>query len=750
MEQRPFTGDELRSLITGSGSSLPSQGSSSQPRSAPTGAMTGAELRSTVQQDAEARKPKIGLGEDVLKSGAAGLGRGFIGLAGLPGDVESLGRMGLRAAGANVGASPALPTSQEIIAGASGLSPTIKGILEHKPETGPGRYVKSVGEFAPAVIGGPGSVAARAAGTVGAGVASQAAEDAFKGTSLEGTGYETAAKIAASIPGSIAGTKAAGLVHAPFSGLLTPGKEAEKRLAAEFGKDIAAGGKYGAKASPAEIAEVGSEVPVAAIAGRRTQDLVQRSAERVPEAIHGQYATAAQTRRADAPNIVIRQIDDMFGGGPVNPYDELAQLSRQAAAVNTPAYKQLYALPHAQALTSPELVQVVNRLPKGILNDVGELIRQQGTDPRSLGMVMGRGGQWVINPTQPMPMQFWDAVKRKLDVSALNLKDPMTGKLKDPTLYRATTDTVDSLKNALKPLVPEYDVVRGAAAEILGAKSAVELGMKFLNMRSADEINEVRRSVLQNPNVSADVKREFAYGVAGAYRRQLEDAPETALKMFTGKDAPGRIKMLSEALAPIGPQAGEQLVGQVLAQNFNSSIQSLRPGAGSAVGRIAPYATTGLGAFALQVGEVLAQPLLYAASGNWLAPILTGAVGGKYFNWKEARVAQRILEYSMDPAKTQQLAQLAASDPNARSFLQKLSDLGVKYGQYGAAASIGTEPPSDRPQRASGGRTGAGIAESLMRAADKAKRELAQETEALLKKPDEHIAKALEIAKQHI
>jgi hypothetical protein len=59
-------------------------------------------------------------------------------------------------------------------------------------------------------------------------------------------------------------------------------------------------------------------------------------------------------------------------------------------------------------------------------------------------------------------------------------------------------------------------------------------------------------------------------------------------------------------------------------------------------------------------------------------------------------------------------------------------------------------PENVRTQRASGGRTGSGIAESLMRAAEKAKRELAQETEVLLNKPDEHIAKALEIAKQHI
>jgi len=76
----------------------------------------------------------------------------------------------------------------------------------------------------------------------------------------------------------------------------------------------------------------------------------------------------------------------------------------------------------------------------------------------------------------------------------------------------------------------------------------------------------------------------------------------------------------------------------------------------------------------------------------------------------------------------------------------------LRAGAYGAGEATQALQPAEeeRTQRASGGRTGAGIAESLIRAAEKAKRELAQETEALLNKPDEHIAKALEIAKKNI
>ena len=76
----------------------------------------------------------------------------------------------------------------------------------------------------------------------------------------------------------------------------------------------------------------------------------------------------------------------------------------------------------------------------------------------------------------------------------------------------------------------------------------------------------------------------------------------------------------------------------------------------------------------------------------------------------------------------------------------------LRAGAYGAgeATQALQEAETERTQRASGGRTRSSIAESLMRAAERAKRELSKETEVLLEKPDEHIAKALQVAKQHI
>lgn len=748
-QPKPFTGEELRAFLSGGASAEKKPTAPSEPAA---GSMTGAELRNIITQDAESRRPKVGAGEDIARAAGSGLSRGAIGLIGLPGDIESLGRMGLRAAGANVSPEPALPTSQGVISKVSELSPAVKKALEYQPEYAPGRYTKTISEFLPSIIGGPGSIGARVAGTVGAGIASQGAEDILKNTSMQGTGYETALKIAASIPGYFAGTKAAGLAHMPFAGAVTPTREAEKRLVTEMAKDISSGGPYGAKATPGQLSEVAGEVPLAAAAGKRTQDLIQRSSEQVPEAVQGAFSDKVRDLQGSAPNIVTKQIDDFFGGAPVKPFDEIAEISRQASQINKPAYKTLYALPHAQAITSPELVQVVRQLPRGMLDDVGELLRQQGVDPRSMGMVTGRGGQYTINPSQPMPIQFWDTLKRQLDVAASKTKDPMTGKILDPGLHSATTGTVDKLKSAINPIVPEYAEVRGAAAEILGAKNAVDLGTKFMNLTKPIEIDQVYRKVINNPSVSDDIKRDFAYGVAGAYRQRLEDAPETALKFFTGKDAPKRIRMMSDALSPIGPEAGQQLVGQVISQNLNNSIQALKPGT-SSVGKLIPYAGTGAAAAVLQIGEILAQPLVWAGTPGAIATVLATAAGGKLFNMKEARVAQKVLELSIDPSKTQQLVALAAQDPNARSFIQKMSDLAQRYGRISAGATIGTEPrePEARPQRASGGRIAhESMADSLVRAAEVAKNNIGKQTETILNKPDETVVRALKIANENL
>jgi hypothetical protein len=62
-----------------------------------------------------------------------------------------------------------------------------------------------------------------------------------------------------------------------------------------------------------------------------------------------------------------------------------------------------------------------------------------------------------------------------------------------------------------------------------------------------------------------------------------------------------------------------------------------------------------------------------------------------------------------------------------------------------------SEFPESRVGRASGGRVDAQFhAEKLIKAAEQAKKAASAMTEPLLEQPDEHIVKALDIAKRHI
>lgn len=86
---------------------------------------------------------------DIAASIGSGLARGVVGLPGAFGDIEALGRMGLRAAGAGVSAEPFLPTSREVISGAAQMLPeAARPALAYQPQTAAGRIARTAGEFA--------------------------------------------------------------------------------------------------------------------------------------------------------------------------------------------------------------------------------------------------------------------------------------------------------------------------------------------------------------------------------------------------------------------------------------------------------------------------------------------------------------------------------------------------------------------------------------------------------------------------
>ncbi len=174
---------------------------------------------------------------DVAKSAGIGAVKGGIGLAGLPGDVQTAVRShnpfdwlaekyqaafpeqaaANRALAAKVGRTSdigeiSLPTSQAIQRRIEGVSGDF-----YQPLTTPGLYAQTLGEFAPNAVGGGGTLGARLLRLMGPAVLSETAGQATKGTAAE-----PFARIASAVAGGGVGAfpKSAATAATPTIGQL--------------------------------------------------------------------------------------------------------------------------------------------------------------------------------------------------------------------------------------------------------------------------------------------------------------------------------------------------------------------------------------------------------------------------------------------------------------------------------------------------------------------------------------------------
>lgn len=740
-DNKPMTVDELNALLGPQKSAAPSQ---------PQAPVSTQELTQLTQKP---QGPTVGLGEDLARSVGAGLGTGALGLAGLPGDVRNLVELGLQKTGMGSLGERYVPTSEEVIAKAKEVMPSLKQHLEYDPQYDVSRYAKTAAEFAPGALipGGGLGLGARVAGSVGAGLATQAAEDYVSKTPLAGTGWDTAIKIGAGLPGFAAGQKALSMTQGLAGGALRPGAEAMRRGASAYGEDIARGGAYGAKILPEEVAAVGAAMPPAAAAGKETQALLTKSAQRATPEAAGSFETAVEPFRSEK-NIKERlgqHIDNIFGGESVNALDQKALIEARSRQLNSQNYGRVMEAPEAQSITMNPTI--TGKLPEDVIPNVARNLQESGIDAAGLGLQKTRDG-WQMNPAG-MPLRFWDEVKQAMDLKINQLKDPVTGKINDWGAWQRWNKTNNELKSVLDTAVPDYAKIRGAAAEAAGSANAIEMGMDYLKSNNPKQIRTIEGTLNR---LTPEQRYDFAYGVAGHYKDLLDRDPKAALSFFTGSKGGDRIDRLNRAMAPLGPDAGYQLVGRAQAELLNSQIKSL-VSTGGKLSQYLPYAG-GFAGLGIDLANMYMQPQLWNGDPKAFALTLAGMGAGKVFNMKEARVASKVLEMMADPAKHAQLGKLAAQDATARSFL------GKSYNYMGRAVAPGVvsdaqrqeeeeTPPAQvsRPGRASGGRIhGMQTAEMLMRAAHRAKLKINKDTEQILDQPDESVVKALDIASKHI
>jgi hypothetical protein len=144
-------------------------------------------------------KPSKGVKDtavDVAKSAGIGLVRGAIGVAGMAGDLTDLGSKGIQAAsdyvsdkiGVEPYKRPAGGSVLDRIPGSQDITSAVEGVTGdfYKPETTAGEYARTIGEFVPAALAGPGGLVRKGLlQAVIPGVASEAAGQATQGSPAE-------------------------------------------------------------------------------------------------------------------------------------------------------------------------------------------------------------------------------------------------------------------------------------------------------------------------------------------------------------------------------------------------------------------------------------------------------------------------------------------------------------------------------------------------------------------------------------
>lgn len=683
--------------------------------------------------------PEIGTAEDVGRSVLAKGVRGVAAIPGMFGDIPAL--FGVE--------QYRPPTTEEYVQKLGGLGSGVKAALDYQPQTAAGRYAGSVAEFAPGMFipGGQARLATRGLSAVGAGVGSQAVEDVIResGSPLAGTPYEAVGKAAGAIAGGLAAPSAAGKVANVFK---SPETIAAERLAAARASDIATGS---ARVTPAEGAAI--EVSPIAGGGAKTQQLVKAASTRASEPAIGAYREALADVAQAAPGKVDETLSSIFGRVP-QPFVEMDEISRRVKEVNSANYGRVMALPEAQRIQTPELNKVAARISgadKDVYDNIMRSLIREGVDPQSLGLMQTPYGYKI--PPAGASLRFWDEVKQGIDAKVSSLYDPTTKALKPGNEKELSSlmGLKNDLVNVLDKAVPEYPKIRFEGRELYGAKDAVDAGRRFFSDADPKKLHLRRQAIAK---LTEDQKQDLAFGFAGALREKMLRNPTQAFADFTGKTGAFNINKMKEAL---GEENAHRLLGSLNSGMLNNSVRDViaTPGSGfQRVGGVLGGAGGGYAAAALaeaaNTGANIFQTLAaFNVSLPTVLATLAGASGKAVYNLREKKIADQILRLASDPAQEARLGELIAKNPDARSFMQKSIELLARSTPaVGATTTSGFE--ENRPQRASGGRLGNGIAESLMRAADRAKRELSRETEALLDKPDEHIAKALEIAKKHI
>lgn len=343
---------------------------------------------------------------DVGKSAGAGLVRGAAGLAMLPGNLETLGRAGINYAGSKItGKSDPIVSPRSVLPNSNDALQVIEhysGQPLYRPSTRAGQYAGAVGEFAPnMLLPGPAGLASKAAtNVVGPAVLSETA-----GQATEGSDWETPARIAGAVVGSMAPSMATRLV----SPMPTNPARAQhvQTLQNEGVTDLTAGQKTGRM--PLRWAEsAANDVPGS---GTRAAQLMEQQGE--------QFTAAVLKRAGINANRADKTVIDQAFSDIGSKFDAMAQAS--TLRFSQPVLRDVRMAEHQynrvvpEAMRSPivkELAEEIDQLAKSGAVLAGD--RYQGWRSTIESAARGASDPYLQTALRDIKTALDDAVEKAL------------------------------------------------------------------------------------------------------------------------------------------------------------------------------------------------------------------------------------------------------------------------------------------------------------------------------------------------
>jgi hypothetical protein len=696
---------------------------------------------------------------DVAKSTGSGLVKGAVALPGIAGDIEQLGRAGLRYAGADVSPDSFITNSEDMKRHAHDWVPALDPALEYKPQTTAGEYAQTIGEFAPAVLAGPtkGVIAAGRAApralvesiaptsrklVTQAAVPAVASEGA--GQATEGTWLEPYTRVGAAIAGHAGAEgvssffnstgRAQNAIRNATPNITHADIDAAEKLVADakaMGIDLTraealqhvTGGATGLGDTQRIAESTGNMMPFFAQrpqqvegAARNVFDTVSQPAER-PAMLGPEASKAATSEVRRAEKAVTKES---------KPYYEAAGPTRVPEAAVDSAISKIDAMKanDTTGLLHPELDRLKKQLEgSGDIENLDRIrknIRDRMALPKgtadALDKEMGAKLSGIMKPIETAmdkaSKDFVQARKIHADASNKILAPLLAGPIGRLAAKDATT------KQAIEALFPPSPIA-GSEREIadavtrLGAKNPA-LARQLVRAHLDTAFNEARKDLLSGKNQAGGAK--FAVRVAA--NPQQEANLYAALDALHGLDgvADG-VRRFMDVMRATGQR---QAIGSKTA--FNQ--EALK---------------------GLTTGSLGAETIMTGGTG------LPRALRDRFDRWAIGANTDELSRLLTDPKAAAKFRELAVAEPDSqrwRSIFKSLLQMSGRQSRvlpqtqaHGSVTFNESGQDHERTGRASGGAVG-----RMETAAKRAQQAISRETTPLMDQSDEVVANALRIA----